>query len=197
MKNKLLIFSIIALLILGFAGVWSYKKSHSTPKYTVGQKIDQFNEVSVFYNGGVGNISGRNKTTDGYNLGLKYQCVEFVKRYYYEYFNHKMPDSFGHAKDFYSKSIGDGKYNSKRDLTQYSNPSKSQPQVNDLIIFSGTPFNKFGHVAIISKVTNNEIEIIQQNPGPLGKSRESISLNNKNGKWEIKNGRVMGWLRKN
>jgi surface antigen len=191
MKNKLLIFSIIALLLLGIAGAWTYKKSHSTPKFAVGQKIDDFNGVAVFYNGGVGNISGRNMTADGYNLGLKYQCVEFVKRYYYEHFKHKMPDSYGHAKDFYSKYISDGKYNTKRDLTQYSNPSNSQPQVNDLLIFSGTVFNKFGHVAIISKVSNNEIEIIQQNPGPFGKSRETISLNQKNGKWEIKNSRVL------
>jgi surface antigen len=196
MKNKLLIFSIIALLILGFAGAWKYKESQSDSKFAVGQKIDVFNGVAIFYNGGVGNISGRNMTADGYNLGLKYQCVEFVKRYYYEYFDHKMPDSYGHAKDFYSKSISDGKYNTKRDLTQYSNPSNSQPQVNDLLIFSGSIFNKFGHVAIISKVSDNEIEIIQQNPGPFGKSRETISLNQKNGKWEIKNGRVLGWLRK-
>lgn len=136
MKNKLLLFSIIAVLLLGFVGVWSYKKTHSTPKYVVGQKIDQLNGVAVFYNGGVGNISGRNTTADGYNLGLKYQCVEFVRSYYYEHFNHKMPDSYGHAKYFYSKSIADGKYNSKRDLTQYSNPSNSQPQVNDLLILA-------------------------------------------------------------
>ena len=66
---------------------------------------------------------------------------------------------------------------------------------NDLIIFSGSLFNKYGHVAIISAVTKNEIEIIQQNPGPFGKSRETISLNYTNNKWIIDNDRVLGWLR--
>jgi len=47
-----------------------------------------------------------------------------------------------------------------------------------------------------SNVTENEIEIIQQNPGPFSKSRETISLDNADGKWEIKNKRVLGWLRK-
>jgi len=61
----------------------------------------------------------------------------------------------------------------------------------------GTIFNKYGHVAIISKVTNNTIEIIQQNPGPFSPSRETFDLNRtKDDKWIIDNERVFGWLRK-
>ncbi|MFA0963395.1 hypothetical protein AB9P05_16445 [Roseivirga sp. BDSF3-8] len=50
-------------------------------------------------------VSGRNLTPDGYNLGLKYQCGEFMKRYYYLHLNHKMPDSYGHARDFFNPSL--------------------------------------------------------------------------------------------
>ncbi len=39
-----------------------------------------------------------------------------------------------------------------------------------------TLFNKFGHVAIVSKVSDNEIEVIQQNPGLFGSSREKFKL---------------------
>lgn len=163
----------------------------------VGDKLDSLNGVYVFYNGKVGNVTGRNTTADGYNLGLKYQCVEFVKRYYYEHLNHKMTDSWGHAKDFYDKSLTDGKNNKRRGLTQYSNPGQSKPKVNDLLVYDGSLLNSFGHVAIVAKVTNNTIEVIQQNPGPLGSSRETFNLTNKNGKWEIKNSQVLGWLRKN
>lgn len=141
-------------------------------------------------------MSGRNTTADGYNLGLKYQCVEFVKRYYFEYYNHKMPDSFGHAKDFFDNTLSDGQNNAKRDLMQYTNLSLAKPEEGDLLIFDSTIFNLFGHVAIISNVTNNEVEIIQQNPGPFRKSRETFSLDYKNGKWKIKNKRILGWLRK-
>ena len=150
----------------------------------------------MFYNGNVSHVMGRNTTKDGYNLGLKYQCVEFVKRYYYEYFNHKMPDSYGHAKDFYDKSLKDGYLSKKRALTQYSNPSNSKPAINDLLIFDATPYNPYGHVAIISKVFQNEIEIIQQNPGPYQSSRAKIPLENKAGLWKIENNQILGWLRK-
>src|SRR5690554_7449178 len=60
----------------------------------VGKAIDSLNNVLVYYNGDVGTVIGRN-TRNGYNLGLKFQCVEFVKRYYYEFYNHEMPDSYG------------------------------------------------------------------------------------------------------
>lgn len=171
-------------------------KDSNKIKKRVGDPIDNLNGVVVYYNGSVSTIKGRNKTRDGYNLGLKYQCVEFVKRYYYEHLNHKMPDSYGNAIDFFDKGIKDGVINKKRALFQYTNPSKQIPKKNDLLIFSGTIFNKYGHVAIISKVTTDEIEIIQQNAGPFSASRETFELKKKNNQWEIGNKRIMGWLRK-
>ena len=162
----------------------------------VGDKVDSLNGVYVYYNANVGNVNGRNTSADGYNIGLKYQCVEFVKRYYYEYLNHKMPDSYGHAKDFYEKGLGDGKRSKRRNLIQYANPSNSKPKVDDLLVFDGTTSNKYGHVAIISKVTDSKIEIIQQKPGPYGPSRETFKLKHSNGKWKIDNTKILGWLRK-
>lgn len=196
MKIKPWLYLLIGLLILCFVGLWAFKKFNFNPDFQVGQQIDSLNGVCVYYNGGVGNVTGRNTTADGYNLGLKYQCVEFVKRYYYEHLKHKMPDSYGHAKDFFENTLLDGQKNTKRDLTQYTNPSNAKPKVNDLLIFAGTIFNKYGHVAIISNLTDKEIEIIQQNPGPFSNSRETFSLNCKDGKWEINNKRILGWLRK-
>lgn len=184
------------LFILSFIAVPFLKKFNFNNKYTVGQTVDSLNGVPVYFNGGVDNVLDRSITKDGYNLGLKYQCVEFVKRYYYEYLHHKMPDSYGHAKDYFDKTLTDGQKNEKRNLTQYTNLSKTKPQISDLIIFSGTLFNRFGHVAIISNVSDNEVEIIQQNSGPFGKTREKFSVKNINGKWKINNKRVLGWLRK-
>lgn len=196
MKIKPWLYLLIGLLILCFVGLWAFKKFNFNTDFQVGQQIDSLNGVCVYYNGGVGNVTGRNTTADGYNLGLKYQYVEFVKRYYYEHLKHKMPDSYGHAKDFFENTLSDGQKNTKRDLTQYTNPSNAKPKVNDLLIFAGTIFNKYGHVAIISNVTDKEIEIIQQNPGSFSKSREIFSLNSKDGKWIINNKRILGWLRK-
>lgn len=197
MKIKYWFLLIIGLLLLGAVGLVGTKtvlKSHEN--FVVGQKIDSLHGVFVYYNGAVGNVSGRNTTPDGYNVGLKYQCVEFVKRYYLQHLNHKMPDSYGHAKDFFDKALADGQRNKKRNLTQYTNPSQTQPRVNDLIVFDKTNLNPYGHVAIVSKVTGKRIEIIQQNPGPTGRSRENLRLAKHGGKWQISNKQILGWSRK-
>lgn len=187
-KYFILSFAIVALVL--------YFKFNNTKYYNYGDKIDSFNNVEVYYNGNVSNVTGRNLAKDGYNLGLKYQCVEFVKRYYYNYLNHKMPNSYGHAKDFYNSKVKDGKLNKDRKLLQFTNGSYSKPKVNDLLIFDGNIFNKYGHVAIISEVKVDEIEIIQQNAGPNANTRELINLEFKNGKWFLKNNLILGWLRK-
>jgi len=177
-------------------GQWAFKNFNFNFNHSIGQPLDSLNGVIVYYNGGVGNITERNLTNTGYNLGLKYQCVEFVKRYYYEYLNHEMPDSYGNAKDFFDSQVVDGDENESRALIQFTNPSSAKPSTDDLVIFGGTIMNRYGHVAIISNVSENEIEIIQQNPGPFAESREMIALINTNGKWSIDDDRVLGWLRK-
>ena len=127
---------------------------------------------------------------------IEIQSVEFVKRYYFEHLNHKMPNSYGHAKDFFDSRLADGKNNVDRNLKQYTNGSSIKPRVNDLLIFKATEFNSYGHVAIISAVGDDKIEIIQQNPGVSAPSRENFKLLNRNGKWNIQNKQVLGWLRK-
>jgi len=162
----------------------------------VGDKVDSLNGVYVYYNNSVGNVEGRNVAPDGYNIGLRYQCVEFVKRYYYEYLDHKMPDSYGHAKDFFEARLADGARSKRRNLTQFTNPSSSKPRVDDLLVFDGTKINEYGHVAIISKVDEHSVEIIQQNPGSFGDSRETFTLTKTDGKWKIEQNKTLGWLRK-
>ena len=173
----------------------SKKKTGGTTGNT-GKVIDSFNGVKIYYNGKVSNISGRHVTADGYNLGLRYQCVEFVKRYYYEYYNHKMPDSYGNAKDFINFNVGDGQMNSARNLRQFSNPSFSKPKIGDIIVFGPTPYNRFGHVAIISQVTDDKIEIAQQNPGSKNPSRQWFPYTNNGGSYDIVHQYVTGRLRK-
>ncbi|OOV20265.1 CHAP domain-containing protein [Flavobacterium sp. LM4] len=196
MKIKKITLLIISVLVLTYAGIKVVKKINLNSDYKIGQSLDSLNGVKVYYNGGVDNVLERNVTKDNYNLGLKYQCVEFVKRYYYEHYNHKMPDAYGHAKDFFDSKIKDGDLNPNRGLIQYANPGKAKSEIGDLVIFSGSLLNRFGHVAIISKVSENEIEIIQQNPGPFGSSREVFGVKNQEGKYKIESSRLLGWLRK-
>lgn len=191
-----IIIVFFTLIVLGGSGYFFIHKEESTAKYKIGQAIDSLNGVYVFYNGNVSNVSGRNTTKDNYNLGLKYQCVEFVKRYYYQYLKHKMPNTYGHAKEFFDPALEDGVTNEARNLTQYKNGSKSKPKVSDLVILSATVFNSYGHVAIISNVTDDEVEVIQQNPGIGSSSRAVYDLSFSENKWTIENKRILGWLRK-
>ena len=161
---------------------------------SIGDKVDSFNGVFVYYNGNIGHVLERNVSKDGYNIGLKYQCVEFVKRYYYQHYKHKMPDSYGHAKDFFNKKLSDGAVNKARNLIQFTNPSTYPPKIGDIIVFDGHSGNPYGHVAIISAVSDKSIEIVQQNPGPTEPSRETVLLTKINGKFEIES--CMGWLGK-
>ncbi|HUH28082.1 MAG TPA: CHAP domain-containing protein [Gelidibacter sp.] len=180
--------------------IFSETQSQEAPKRKkfnakkVGDTLDVFNDVYVFYNKNMSNVAGRNLTKEGYNLGLKWQCVEFVKRYYYDHLNHKMPNSYGHAKDFFNPALKDNQKNKDRNLVQFTNGSQLKPEVNDLIIFKGNILNPYGHVAIISKVDKNSIEVVQQNVGR--ESREDFKLRLKNDKWFVGDSSVLGWLRK-
>jgi hypothetical protein len=104
MNRKNSIFKVLVTLLLTAIVIYAWKNYNLNPTYKFGQKIDDFNGVAVYYNGKISTVKGRNVTADLYNLGLKYQCVEFVKRYYYKKLNHKMPNSYGNAKDFVQES---------------------------------------------------------------------------------------------
>lgn len=161
----------------------------------LGKKLDSLNGVSVYYNGSdFTNVSGRNVAPDGYNLGLKYQCVEFVKRYYYEHLNHKMPNTYGHAKDFFDQSLGDKGFNQKRGLMQYRNVREFAPQVNDILVYNGYAGNRFGHVAIISQIGADYIEIVQQNMGT--RTRIKIPYVKYMQYNTVADYNILGWLRK-
>jgi len=185
----------ILLSILAIESYYYVTKTNINKYMIVGYVLDNLNGVDVYYNGGVNNSSGRNLSLDGYNLGIKYQCVEFIKRYYYLRFGHKMPDTMGNAKDFYNPKINDGELNPQRGLTQYQNGSLSKPQPDDIVIFSPSLLNPYGHVAIIANVYPNTLQIVQQNPGPFSSSRASFPLINHAGQWFIDGGQVLGWLR--
>jgi len=164
-----------------------------TSEPRVGDVIDNLDGIPVFYNGHFTNVSGRNTSYDGYNFGLKYQCVEFVKRFYYLKYNHKMPNSYGHAKDFFDKSLVHGAYNSKRGLYQYKNAHGIAPKVGDIIVYDGCEMSRFGHIAIISQVNGDNIEIIQQNWGK--KTRQMIPLVKYESYYTVADFDILGWMR--
>jgi hypothetical protein len=161
----------------------------------VGDIIDNLNGVPVYYNGKSFKATfGRNLSKDGYNIGLKYQCVEFVKRYYYEYYDHKMPSPGGNARDFFNKALPDRAFNKARGLMQYRNVREYKPESGDLLVYDSYIGNPFGHVAIIASVGQDYVEIVQQNMGT--KTREKLKLVKYYNYYTVADYDVLGWLRK-
>lgn len=191
--KRTLIFAACIMVIVASIFI---KNAIINANHNIGDVIDSHNDIPVYYNGSVSTNLGRNRSNDGYNYGLKYQCVEFIKRYYYDHLKHKMPNTFGNAKDFFDKKVADGERNKERDLIQYQNGSQSKPNVDDIIVFDATEFNPYGHVAIVSHVTEDEIVIVQQNAGRFNNSRAIIPLEQEGKKWKLDNSRILGWLRK-
>lgn len=181
--------AVAAFLILN-------QRINLNPFRHIGQPIDSLHGVYVYFNGPVAHTQGRNLAPDGYNWGLRYQCVEFVKRYYHLHLNHKMPDAYGHARDFFDPDLPDGTLNPRRGLRQYTNPSASRPQPDDLLIWQATNRNAYGHVAILSSISDTQVEWIQQNAGSFGSSRATQSLIQQDGRWYIQEPNLIGWLRK-
>lgn len=165
----------------------------SRPTVKVGDEIDNLNGIAVYYNGkNFKHTAGRNLTADGYNLGLKYQCVEFIKRYYYYHYNHKMPNAFGNAKDYFDDNLGDVGFNEKRGLYQYRNVRKSSPKAGDIIVYGPYNGNPYGHLAIVAKVEQEHLEIIQQNWGT--ETRKTIKIARYLDIVTVADYHIKGWL---
>ena len=195
-KRRLTLLITSALLPLTALAIYAAAtRINPNNQYAVGEQLDELNGVAIYYNGGVNTVQGRNLSLDGYNLGLRYQCVEFVKRYYFERHGHRMPDTYGHAKDFFDPTLSDGSLNAKRAMHQFHNRSSEPPQAEDLLVFAPSLLNRYGHVAIIASVGNGTLQIAQQNPGPFASSREDLPLSERDGRWSIEHPRVLGWLR--
>ena len=92
MVKKIIGVAVLLAVVL-LASYWVVTHFNLNTKIGRGEVTDSINGVYVYHNGGVNQSSGRN-LVKGYNVGIKYQCVEFVKRYYLKFYHHKMPDAY-------------------------------------------------------------------------------------------------------
>lgn len=147
-----------------------------------GSVLGDYNGVAIYSNSG--------RLEDGV-----YQCVEFVKRYYQEFFRISLP-AVGDARNYVTKAkqLGLAYYPSGR--------STVQPQSGDVLVSEG---GVHGHVAVIRSVGNNQVCVAQQNfynskDGGNNDVNFCIPLSrNANGQYSVgmfgTNYPVTGWLR--
>jgi len=209
-RSEIVQMIMLALLLIGIIGCGSEKKAEpmtvpvsivlpetnkplpekrSEKDLVVGEVIDEYRGIPVYYNGSPYESQGRHVSPGGYNYGMKWQCVEFVKRYYYNRLKHEMPDTYGHAKDFFNRALRDGDLNPQRNLYQFINGGVFKPEADDIVVYQG---DDYGHVAIITEVGEDYLMLIQQNVGIA--TRHKIPFAKHNNHYYIMNKNVIGFL---
>ena len=128
----------------------------------------------------------------------KYQCVEYVKRFYTSAMDVKHEwDGTGDAITYYNKANDKG-------LISYPNGGSVAPKPDDILVFgvkndgSGTA----GHVAIITEVGDDYVKIIEQNYN-RNNANATLTLRNESKNYSIPPRRVkediyrpiLGWCR--
>lgn len=148
-------------------------KTSCTNKCSSNVKIGDASGIYAYSNGentGGGGTCGTNSVS-GYTTGYKWQCVEYVNRYFYQKFNKKI--SGGNANTYYSKASSKG-------LNSAKNGGTDKPQVGNIICSAG---GNYGHVAIVKEVGSDYIKAVQQNWScSTGEIKLSMSVKSKDGK---------------
>jgi hypothetical protein len=123
--------------------------------YEYGEDIDQYRNVWAKSNGNCVAKYG----TDGCPALPTWQCVEYVKRFYNDAMLLDTSSWSGNGNRYYENAVSGAL---SPYLTPYANGGSMPPQPDDLLGFSGGT-GGYGHVAIITEVGNDYVNIIEQN----------------------------------
>jgi len=156
-----------------------------------GAVVGEYNGVTAYSNGDNNYYSWDYNTVDSYNSGMKWQCVEYVNRYYYLIYGSQIRIPGTNAIDYYDTA-------SERGLVAYSNGGTTPPQPGDILCSGG---GSYGHVAIVRGVTSNSVHVIHQNwTNTKNDNDKSVSMTVPDGHYTLdgfsSSYPVQGWLRR-
>ena len=153
-----------------------------------GDSVGWFNGVTAYSNGWIDYDSRQYS-----DVGLKWQCVEYVNRYYYQKLAHKNLIRTGHAKHYYGTADA-------KDLIAHPNGATTvKPAVGDMLVSNSEPY---GHIAIIRDVGAHYVRVIHQNwSNSDSDNSKTLSLSqDENGTYTVEGFShdypVDGWLRR-
>jgi len=157
-------------------------------------------DVPAYSNCNAGCVIFTPNTKGGVYTGIKWQCVEFARRWLLD----NMGVVYGDvdiASDIWSKIefVSRVSDDSRIPLIAFENGSTEPPKVGDLLIY-GKEFLNTGHVAVITGVdlTAGVLEVAEQNysnrPWPADYARQ-IDVIDKNGRYWVLDAYVLGWKR--
>lgn len=132
--------------------------------------------------------------------GLKWQCVEYARRWLIENQNVTFPE-INNAYQIWDLKYGNNAETHEQvPLLQFKNKiATKKPKVGDLLIYS-TDFAVTGHVAVVVGVYNNSVTIAEQNYfndlwDVWSYSRRLLLEQDANGRYRIFDDALIGWVR--
>ena len=95
--------------------------------------------------------------------GIKWECVEYVRRWYIKIFNITFP-SIKDAVDIWNIPYAyDPVTKKKFRFDSIMNGTNAEPVVGDILVFTQNEFYPYGHVAIITRLTQDYVYLAEQN----------------------------------
>ncbi|MEW6049537.1 MAG: CHAP domain-containing protein [Candidatus Zixiibacteriota bacterium] len=123
-----------------------------------GAEIASYQNVDAY---STGEWNGTGCSNGSTTYGYKWQCVEYVKRFYGVEVGDPISTSWGEAKNAFSKKDQD---DVGPNLVAYSQGSSTKPQPGDILCFGEAEGEEnSGHVGIIAEVGSNYVKMIDQN----------------------------------
>jgi parallel beta-helix repeat protein len=156
-----------------------------------GTQVGEYKGIIAYSNWKNDYVSNEYNYVDVYNTGMKWQCVEYVNRYYYTIYGMEIRIPGTNAEDYYDTA-------SDRGLIAYPNGGTTSPQPGDILCSNG---GTHGHVAIVREVTADSIHVIHQNwANTAADNDKTISMSVSGGHCTVSGFSgsypVQGWLRK-
>lgn len=109
------------------------------------------------------NINYINYKNNKIYTGIKWQCVEYVRRWYIQVLQLSFP-SIENAIDLWNiPYVYDTITNKQHRFYSIVNGSNLEPKPADILVFKHSKIYPYGHVAIITRVTKDTIYLAEQN----------------------------------
>jgi len=198
---------LVLLLFIGFASVASAKEALTLPQNCVESCITPYGAVlgmttegtKSFSNGQSSCVVFDPNQENGTYTGIKWQCVEFVRRWLIRNRGLTFGDVDVAADIWALNALTRLSDQSPVPLTTHENGSKQLPKRGDLLIY-GREYLGTGHAAIVLQVDRSSgvVRVAEQNfknqkwPGHYARAIQFIQ---KNGRYWLLDAYLLGWKR--
>jgi|GEM_PF-1353497 len=161
------------------------------------QETGRYRNVPAYSNCGNRSRAGSCRGCSSNCCGYKWQCVEYIERFYKVVFGFCSMRGSGNANQIHNNR---SHYCTKK-LLRFENGGSEPPRPDDIISWSG---GRYGHIGIIREVGADYIVIIHQNFTDTKKDAATrlvmtVSENNGSKTYHVhsilRNGRTIGWMR--